>query len=194
MEMDEKKALDIIEQMISTAKREIRDNGFFYLLWGWLVLLGCIADYIMLVIMKSEYHAMSWAILMPLGGLISIIATVRESKQMPRVKTYVDEVMKYVVIAFVVSLIVVCFLMPFTQSWRAFFPVLMILYAIFLFISSAALRFRPLMFGAVANWALAVAGFFVTYDIQLLLLAAAVLLGYIVPGYMLNIKFKRESV
>lgn len=192
--MDEKKAFIIIEQMINTAKKEIRDNGFFFLLWGWLVLAGAIADYIMLVVLKSEYHALAWAILMPLGAVISIIANIRESKRKRGVKTYIDELMKYTVIAFVVSLVVVCFMMPFTHSWRAFFPVLMILYATFLFVSGGALRFRPLQFGAAANWAFAVAGFLVTYDFQLLLLAAAVLLGYIIPGYMLHVRYKRESV
>jgi hypothetical protein len=32
--MNEKEALLVIEQMINSTKEEIKDNGFFYYMWG----------------------------------------------------------------------------------------------------------------------------------------------------------------
>ena len=42
------------------------------------------------------------------------------------------------------------------------------------------------------NWILAVASFFAAFDLQLLFLALAVLLGYIIPGYLFRRKYGRH--
>jgi hypothetical protein len=195
MEMNEKQALQLIEQMIGSAKREVKDNGFFFLLWGWLVFAGALIDFALLKNIYPEWqskHALVWAILMPLGGIVTFIAGRREASKPVRVKTYIDELMNYVVKAFVISLVIVCFLMPATSNWPSFFPVLIILYAVWLYISGGALRFKPLIYGGLANWLFAFAAFFVSYDIQLLLLAAAVLIGYIVPGHLLQRNYNKD--
>jgi len=65
----------------------------------------------------------------------------------------------------------------------------MMVYGIWLFISGGTIRFKPLMIGGIINWILAMAAFFVSFDQQLLLLALAVLLGYIIPSYLFKKKF-----
>lgn len=195
MEMNETQALQLIEQMIGSAKREAKDNGFYYLLWGWMVFAGAISDYLLLsgvIPAIQEQHALVWAVLMPIAGVISIIGGIRESKKVNRVRTYVDELMRYVVWAFSISLFVVCIVMPATSNWPSFYPVLMLLYAIWLFISGGALRFKPLIYGGIFNWTCAFAAFFSVYSVQLLLLAAAVLVGYIIPGYLLQRNFAKH--
>jgi len=49
------------------------------------------------------------------------------------------------------------------------------------------------LIGGIINWALAVIGFYVGFETQLLLLAAAVMFGYIVPGYMLRSRYNKAS-
>ena len=70
----------------------------------------------------------------------------------------------------------------------------MMVYGCWLYISGGALRFKPLMIGGVINWLLAAASFFVDFKMQLLLLATAVLLGYIIPGYMLKSRYQKSLV
>jgi hypothetical protein len=196
MEMKEKDALLVIEQMITSAKQEVKDNGFYFMLWGWLVFVAALIDYVLVIGAYEPFregHAIVWAILMPLGGAVSIIASFKKDKK-SHVKTYIDELMRYVIRAFAISLFIVCFLMPFTSNWRAFYPVLLIVYAIWLYIAGGALRFKPLIWGGYANWALAAVAFFVGYDIQLLLLATAVLVGYIIPGHQLKSNYNKQHV
>ncbi|MDZ4668920.1 MAG: hypothetical protein SGJ00_13725 [bacterium] len=191
MEMNENKALEIIEQMISNAKREIKDNGKYHMMWGYLVFVSALIDYFLLITGK-QYHAYVWGILMPLGGLVSILMGRKQSKNQ-RVVTYVDEVFKYVIIAFVVSLLLVCLIMPMTSKhWSSFYPVLMIIYAFALFIMGGILQFRPLRMGAMAIWTCSFVAFFVGYDYQLLLLALAVLSGFIIPGHLLNLRARQH--
>ena len=187
MEMSENKALEIIEQMISNAKSEIKDNGFHHLMWGYLVFVSAFIDYFLLI-NEVPSHALVWGILMPLGGVISFIKGLKDGKKQ-RVITYVDEMMKYLTIAFVISLLVVCLIMPLAgQHWRSFFAVLMVVYAFALYLFGALLQFKPLRIGAYVVWVAASVAFFVTYDWQLLLLAFAVLCGFIIPGHLLNLR------
>lgn len=190
--MNEKDALLLIEEMIRSTKQEVKDNGFYYMLWGWLVFVSAITDYIMLVVLKHEQHALVWAILMPLGGLITIIAAKRET-QKQRVKTYIDEAIKYLTIAFAISLFVVCFIMPMTNNnWRSFFPTIMVLYAFSVYIFGGLLRYPPLKYGAYINWCLAAVAYFMQYDWQLLMLATAVICSFIIPGHLLNRRFNKN--
>jgi MFS family permease len=195
MEMSEKDALSVIDQMIASAKREVKDNGFYFMLWGWLVFISAIIDYVLVTGLYKpwqDYHAVVWGIFMPLGGLISIIGGIREKKKAPQVKTYIDELMSYVLRAFGISIFIVCFFMPFTANWPAFYPVMLLVYAIWLYIAGGALRFKPLIYGGYANWLFSIGAFFCTYDKQLILLALAVLIGYIIPGHMLKSHYNKH--
>ena len=190
--MNEREALLLIEEMINSTKQEVKDNGFYYMLWGWLVFIAAITDYVLLMVLHNNNHAIVWGILMPLGGVVSIIAGRKQSKEQ-RVKTYVDEAIKFLTIAFSISLFIICFVMPMTNNnWRAFYPTLMVVYAFAIFVFGGLLRYKPLIYGAYTNWALAIIGYFVAYDWQLLLLALAVLCGFIIPGHLLNKKFRKR--
>lgn len=190
---NEQESLLLIHRMISTAKEEISDNGFFFLLWGWLVFVASISNYILLTVVKYEHNGLPWAILMPLGGVISFIYGARLEKK-AKVKTFMDEIMNYVLIAFLVSLFIVLFVMGPVGGFTLAYPVILLLYGIWLFVSGGALRFRPLVLGGIINWMCAIAAFFLPFENQLLLLALAVLLGYIIPGHMLKAKYRNASV
>jgi hypothetical protein len=110
----------------------------------------------------------------------------RKKKQ--RVKSYIDDLMKYVLISFLVSLFTVLFFM--NTLGISTYPLVMLIYGIWLFISGGALKFRPLIIGGIVNWLLGITAFFFAFEIQLLILALAVLLGYIIPGHLLKMKFE----
>jgi hypothetical protein len=191
MELKEENALELIEKMIQEAKREIHDNGFYYMFWGYLVFVSALIDYY-LMFQQHESHALVWAILMPLGGLVTIIKSKMDAKKQ-RVVTYVDEVFKHVIIAYAISLFVVCFIMPMNGNhWRSFYPTIMVLYAFSLYAGGGILKFKPLQYGALMVWLFAIISFFVTYDFQLLCLAAAVMSGFIIPGHLLNRRFHQH--
>lgn len=179
----------IIQRMINEAKKQYSDDSFMYLFWGWLVFVASLSNYILdSVGFGAPYIA--W-LLMPAGGIISAFYGHKKRKEKP-VKTYIDEFNGYVLTAFLVSLCIVLFFMQHLQL--NCYPMVMMVYGIWLYISGGCLKFKPLMLGGVANWILAVVSFFVGYKMQLLLLASAVLIGYIIPGYMLRNRFNNQQV
>ena len=180
--------LAIIQRMINQAKQQYSDDSFMYLLWGWLVFIASSSHYIL----ESIGVANPWMVwlLMPLGGIISAIYGRKKRRERP-VKTYIDEFNEYLLTAFMVSLFIVLFFMQRLQL--NCYPMVMMVYGVWLYISGGCLKFKPIMYGGIANWILAVAAFFVDFNMQLLLLALAVLIGYIIPGYMLRNRFKNQN-
>ncbi len=186
MENQQEQNMAIISEMIATARKEFNHNGTIYLLWGWLVFIAAISQYILLQ-MDSEYNGLPW-LLMPIGAVIQIIMAVAGNKK-ERVKTHVGRVIGHAWGAFGISLFIV--LVMGNKLGINTMPIVMILYAIGIFISGAALRVRLMLWCAAICWGIATLSFFAAYPEQLLLLAAAVLIAYIIPGFVLNRKNKR---
>ncbi len=179
-------SLAIIRGMIESTKQDLRDNGSWFLLWGWLVFAACAIHFLL---MKSGFEQpyLAW-ILMPVGGIISFFKGRKEEKSQ-RVKTHIDDFMKYVLIAFLVCLFIVLGFMFKLGLYT--YPLLMMVYGMWLFISGSSIRFRPLQIGGGINWILCTVAFFTDFETQLLLLALAVLLGYIIPGHLLRNRFNK---
>lgn len=184
--MKNEESLQLIQRMINTAKENIEDDSFYFLLWGWFVFIACILHFVLLKTIP-DMQGIGWMILMPLGGIISMVYGIRQEKKQ-RVKSYIDDLMKYVLISFLVSLFTVLFFMK--TLGLSTYPLVMLIYGIWLFISGGALKFRPLIIGGIINWLLGITAFFFAFEMQLLILALAVLLGYIIPGHLLKRKFE----
>jgi hypothetical protein len=45
--LTEKQSLDIIEEMINKAKNQFSEDGFMYLLWGWVILFCSLGHFIL---------------------------------------------------------------------------------------------------------------------------------------------------
>lgn len=192
---NEKEALVLIEEMIYKAKQNISSNGFYFLLWGWLVFIAAVSHLYLIWFTTIALAALPWIILMPLGGVLTMFFGMREKKNALHVKSYVDDLMQIMIRAFSISMFVVCFAMPAGNQWKAFYPTILVIYAIWLFVSGGMLKFKPLQWGGVLNWCLAIVGFvYADTTVHLILIATAVLGGYIVPGYLLNQRYKKENV
>ena len=187
-QFSESESMQVIQRMIATAKNELVDESFHFILWGWLVFAASIGHYLL---WKAGFEQpyLVW-LLMPVGGIASFIYGRRQHKQ-ETVKTYVDEILKYVLIAFGVSLGIVLVFQG--KLGINTYPMVMLVYAVQLFVWGGALRFRPLIAGGIINWALAIAAFFVTFEIQLFLLAAAALAGFAIPGHLLKSRFQKSQ-
>ncbi|HYV91790.1 MAG TPA: hypothetical protein VE978_08405 [Chitinophagales bacterium] len=190
-EINEQESLEIISQMIQSAKVALSNDGIFYLLWGFAVFIAAIAQFIMLQIGISN-DGLVWPVVTVAAGIASAFVGRRRAHKI-RVKTFVEEAIDYTWMAFGISLFIVLVFGYRNMNWESVYPMMMILYGIGTFISGGALRFRPLKAGGLFCWACAVAAFFVPFLYQLLIISAAVLFGFIIPGFMLRSRYKREA-
>ena len=190
--LDGHDSLKIIDEMIATAKHSVSDKSFHYLLWGWLVLIASGLDYYLLTVQHLPNHWLPWPILMGTGGVIAFLYFLFQ-KRKTHVKTYFETFLGHTWASVLVALFLTGFIGARFGDQMAY-PVIMIIYGMGLFVSGMTFRFIPLIIGSISCWICAVAACYVTFDIQLILLGISVLSGYIIPGYILKLSFKNETV
>ena len=191
-QLSNEESLQIIHQMINQAKTNLTDSGFHWLLWGVLLFLTSISTFIFLEI-KAENIFLGWNIF---GGLTLVLLTfdLFRTKQ-KKVRTYMDDLMRYVDIAFIVSMFTIIFSINVAVSPNAGFGYLLMIFAFLMLVKGGAVKSTSLMVGAVVNWAGAIAIFInKEFRYDMLIMAAAVLIGYIIPGLLLRAKYKKMNV
>jgi hypothetical protein len=178
----------IIQEMVQKTKQQYSDDSFYFILWGWLTFSAALAHYLLLPIVQ-EQAALVW-LLMPLGGLVSMVYGLRRSRTQ-KVKTHLETYIGYLWKALGLAMIVVVLSTVILQN-GALMPVFILLYAIGTFTTGCFIQFKPLIYGGAVCFALSLLTFFLDPGFQLLMIAVAVLVSYLIPGHALKNKFKRH--
>jgi hypothetical protein len=186
-EININESFDIIQSMVNKIQRQFSDDSFYYIMWGWLVFAASVAHF-MLLKMDVQQAPIVW-LLMPVGGIVSMIYGAKQSKN-EKIKTYVGTYIGYLWGAMGMAILVVLG-MAFKIGMDVTYPILILIYGIGTFVSGGLLSFRPLIIGGVVCFILSVLSFFAAFQYQLLFIAAAMLVSYIVPGHLLKAKFNK---
>lgn len=183
-QLSPEQSLQLIQAMINKTKQDLSDDTVYFLVWGWITFVGCLGQFILKRVVHYEQHYQVWWLVV-VGVVFSIWQGMKDKKA-KRVSTYVDDSMKYLWIGMGLSFFVLSMILT-RMGWGSpVFPFFILLYGLGTFISGNFLRFRPLILGGVMAWALAIGSVYVTYDYQMLFGAAAILISYIIPAYMLR--------
>lgn len=178
-------SLSIIQNMVNKTQRQFSDDSFYYIMWGWLVLVASIIHFVLLQL-HIEQAYMVW-LLMIVGGIVSIVYGIKQSKK-EKIKTYVNTYMGYLWSAMGIAMFVVIG-MGAKLGAENVYPIMILIYGIGTFVSGGLLSFNPLIIGGVVCFVLSVASFYMPFQFQLLCIAAAMLVSYIIPGHLLKAKF-----
>ncbi|MDR1258124.1 MAG: hypothetical protein LBK65_02405 [Tannerellaceae bacterium] len=204
---DEQESLKLITDMISQARERFQQrNGNGIILWGYSIMALALANFVLLQTLAGEcktYAYMVWLCSIPLFAA-HYIYEVRTAKAKEHAGNYIDKMIGYVWAAsFVTNLILVasvfilaCVVLREYQGWTMFLvinPAIMSAVGLCLFINGQLCRFRPFVYGAVVFWAGALASALVMMvcgdqSMQFIILALCMILGFIIPGHMLNRK------
>jgi hypothetical protein len=180
-------SLRIIQTMIDKTKSSVADNSFYFLLWGWLIFAAALLQYILVVFVHSIANGAAWN-LMFVGFVVSIIRRARHRDR--PVKTYTDEGLVHIWMAVTIVQVLIVFLFFKWGAWQYCYPFFILLYSIGGFLTGRLLKFPPLIWGATTCWAIAILMAYTDATTNMLLTAVAVLLGYIIPGYLLRRDYK----
>jgi hypothetical protein len=182
MENSNQQNLDLIAQMIKTAQRRFYDDSPYYILWGFAIFFASLLQFV-LIKMQNDNNGIGWAIFIP-AAIIGQMIIVKRQRQKEKIKTHVESVLIYMWIAFGITLFIILF---FAQKLGLnTYPIVLCLYALSTFVSGGAFKIKAFIVGSVCCWILAIIGFFVNFETQLLLLAAGVLAAFIIPGIILR--------
>ncbi|HYE56568.1 MAG TPA: hypothetical protein VD996_17085 [Chitinophagaceae bacterium] len=186
--------LAVIQSMIDAARNRFSENGHLYLLWGWVVFVCSLAQFILLHFYRYEHHYAVWGLTW-VAMVYQFIYLARRKKK-EKVRTYADHLLVFVWSTFVVLMFLFGFLFGRElgeQYYRLMSPGFLALYGMPTFLSGVIIRFRPLVVGGVCCWLLSIGGTYISHQYQLLLLSAAMIVAWIIPGYLLRAKYKKEN-
>lgn len=179
---------NIMQEMIASAQKNIKDDGSFYLLWGGLTVASSVAELILLHYQLS-YHSLPWMIFMSIGGILSMLKS-RKLKRETTVKLHLHSILQSVWAAFGFGMVLAFVGVSASHNWLLINPLIIAMYGCATFVSATVLKFDLLKYGSLGAFALAAISFFQPLEYQLIINIFAISLAYILPGLVLNKKAK----
>lgn len=180
--LDALSSLKIISEMIEHAKGNVQRDSFYFLLWGWVAVIANLAIYYMLKFTTVTTPYWIWLITIP-AWIITAVYGYRQRKA-AATRSHFDHVRMSMWIAFGITVVIFIFFGP--KVNYALNSIILLVMAIPTFISGVLIKFKPLMIGAIVFWICGSVCFIVGREDQSLLTALAIILGYLVPGYLLK--------
>ncbi|HEY1022630.1 MAG TPA: hypothetical protein VGE06_09990 [Flavisolibacter sp.] len=205
-QLSEQESLHLIQQMITMAKKEQRDDGRGWIIWGWLLFLAS-----MLTVANIRFGWFGIFFFWNAFGVFSLLMFVYESfakrffNRGVRVKTYTGDLFSRLNTGFFICLVFIIVALnvgsrEIIEKYGVMdltfinigFALLINLYAFWVLIYGTALNFRPSIIAAYCTWAIGLVALFVQdFEKVMLLHALAVFAGYILPGHIANREFNR---
>jgi hypothetical protein len=205
-QLTERESLLLIQQMITMAKKEQRDDGRGWILWGWLLFFASL-----LTVVNLHFRWFDTFFFWNLFGLATLLIfgyqliTKFVGRKEQRVKTYTSDLFTRLNAGFFICLMFIIVAInvgtrvmatKYGQGEMVFvnigFALLINLYAFWILIYGTALNFKPSVIGAYVAWVFGIAALFaLDFEKVMWLQAGAVLAGYIIPGHLANREFNR---
>lgn len=188
-QLTHEQSLQIIQRMVENTRHNLKEDSKFYLLWGWLALAAGAIQLALLLATSFHWHWITWVILMPLGGIVSGILA-KNIKKKRQFSSQIDRMMGYVWTGMVFGILFILAL-SFQIGWALSYILVIMMYGLGTFISGGLLKFKPLIYGGMAAWAIGIAGLVISaftqdFTIYLALLCLSLVVSYLIPGYMLK--------
>ena len=191
-EISEKESLALISQMILQAKKEQKDDGWSWIVWGWLLFFASFLSYLNLQFKWGANMFLFWNTFGIFSILLLIYSSIKSFTAKEKVKTYSQDIFNKLNIGFFISLMLIIVAMNVQGNIIMGFSLLLGLYGFWILIYATLVNFKPSMIGAFVTWGFALASLFADDFKQVMLLhAAAVLCGYIIPGHIANMEFRK---
>ena len=179
--LSSEESLEIITSMIQTAKGNVKGSSFYFLLWGWVVVLADLGHFYLMEFTSYQHPYIVWLIAIP-AWIVSWVYGYKTSET-GSVRTYSDGLIMWCWAAFTFSIVVIIFSGKFGTLIP---PIILVFTGFATFMSGLILKFKPLILGGSSFWIFAPMAFYVTPSYALLVSAVAIVVGYMIPGYMLR--------
>lgn len=183
-----RESLSIIESMIREAKGKMSYSSFYFLLWGWVIAICNFGMYGLMA--YSDYPAYApavWLLAIP-AWIMTMIYGARQTRAAGTV-SHLDKISMWLWICMAIS-ITPAWIFGAKINWMVNAIVLMPVGAA-TFVSGVIIRFNALKMGGVIFWVAGVLCYFVAPVDQYLVGGVAMILGYLLPGYLL--RYQKES-
>lgn len=209
--MDERDSLALIASMINKAREVYHDTGISGILWGSVI---AICSLVKLSELHFGYRLPFDIYLLTFVAVIpQIIIAIREKKSQ-KVRNYDDRFFDYLWVSFGVCIFLLITVINFVfAAWQpvareyqaltghipafqfsefvtSFF---LLLYGLPTFITGATCKFKPMFWGGLFCWAMAVVTLFTSIKLDLLITALAAIVAWLIPGIIAESAYRKAK-
>ena len=182
--MEHQESLQVITKMLAQTRKNIQEQHAYYLIWGWLAIAAAGLQLILLNL-ELAYHWIGWPLFMGIGGIISSVYSKKQQAQKSHGNKF-EKAMSFLWIGVVCGIFFFFFLAQ-ISDWKVAYLGIIMLYGLGTFVSGGILEFKPLIIGGVLAWIVGLIGVFISsFAVVVALLILAVIVSYIIPGYLLK--------
>jgi hypothetical protein len=189
-QMSGEESLRIISEMINKTKVNISHGSFHLLFWGWLIFAISLSDFLLTRFSAYAHPYNVWLLVIP-GVFISMTYGFLKGRK-ATFHTYADRLYMWTWMGFLAAATVLFIIQ--SKRMDQVGPYILLLAGFPTFVSGFIINFRPLVFGGICFWIMALAVSFAGPAIAPLGLPLAVVAGYLIPGYMLKNKVDHDKV
>lgn len=207
--LSEKDSLALITTMLTKAKDSYHDTGIGAMMWGAVVAVCTLVRFCEIHFgfrLPFDIYLLTLAALIP-----QVFITLREKKER-KVKSYDDAYMDYIWLAFGIALVLLIHVInlvyhdwePVAREYRELtghpssfkfnefiHPLFLILYGLPTFITGAACKFKPMLWGGLLCWVCSIIAVYTPLKIDLLLTAASAIAAWFIPGLIMEKEYRR---
>ena len=184
-------SFDLINKAISNFKVNYKESAKTFLLWGWILTLASFSNFIILKILHSKeayelmglYSLGNWVVF-SLIGFIFLFFMVRKINKEKKVYSHLESYIKNLWIVTAASFfiaILLCIKLEIAPP-----PIMLLIGGIATTTSGLLIKFKPLIIGGIAFFIFSIATTFVSNEYIALIVGAAIICGYLIPGYLLK--------
>lgn len=210
-QLTEKESLDLIATMINQAKHAYHDTGMSAIMWGAVIAICSLVKFSELQFNYKLPFDIYWLTVVAI--IPQVFISIRENKER-RVKTYDDIYMKYVWLGFGITIgLMILVVNVMGHSWqpvaeeysklagkRSSFqlyefisPLFLILYGMPTFITGAACKFKPMLWGGILCWVCCIISVFTPGKIDLLLVSVSAIFAWLIPGLIMEKDYRNAK-
>ncbi len=186
-DFNEKDSLNLINEMMHTARREQPAHAPFYLvMWGLIVIAFSLVNFFSVrntgTIQPLAYN------LFALGGLLSWWYSRKTDKEEKTVSWY-NSLYVFVWSGVGICLALIWSFVP-VLGIHNIIPSILMVYALASYITGGVTKYRPSIFGACVCFVCVIFAFGVSFAYQYLVMAVAVMAAHVIPGLMMRRHYK----
>jgi len=182
-------SFSIINKAITSFKLNFRQTAKVFLLWGWVLAIASLSNFIILKILYSREASIglvslcNWAVYIFIGFIIMLFMEHRinrDKKVFSYIESYFKNLWSVTAASFFIATLL-CIKMEINP------PAIMLLIAgIATTTSGLLIKYRPLIIGGMTFFIFSLAATFVSNEYISLIVFAAIICGYLIPGYLLK--------
>src|SRR5262245_15537950 len=207
-QLTEKESLDLIAMMINKAKNAYYDTGMSAIMWGALIAVCALEK---LAELHFGYRLPFDIYLLTLVAIIpQVFISIKEKKER-KVKSFDDAYMDYIWLAFGICIFLMIFIVnvifnvwePLASEYQQatgrsvsyrfhefISPLFLMLYGLPTFITGAACKFKPMLWGGIFCWLCCILTVYTSVKIDLLLTAVSAVLAWLLPGIIMEKEYR----